>query len=697
MAPMAENLPMALYVLVHTGPQHQNYFVDSGRKEMHGIGCARYWSGLSLWVVASVFGLPSTLTAQPVPMTIEDFHLSGTQIGDVSPEVIMTSDNCRVCHGDYDPANEPYNTWTGSLMGQAGRDPLFFAQMTNANQDVANVGYFCMRCHVPMSFVTGHAYQPDGSTIDSVDEDGVTCHHCHSMVDPIYKAGISPPQDASILAALTEPPQHYGNSMFVLDPTGLRRGPYSDAAASHDFVESSFHRTGEFCGTCHDVGNVAVTRQPDGTYRYNGIDEPTPTEDLRFQFPLERTYTEWKLSAFAQGGVDMNGRFGGTGSTVVSTCQDCHMPKAIGRGCYFGPERSDLARHEFAGASAWVLEIIAAYYRDDPAVDVGAVAEGRQRAIDMVQRAASLQLAQQWAGLNVRVINETGHKLPTGHIEGRRVWVNVKLLNDMDQVVREYGHYDAAEAELDEATTTVYEMHVGLSDEAALATGLPGGVTTHMALADTIEKDKRIPPRGFNNATYESGGAPAIGIAYADGQYWHDAAFWIPDGAVRADVTVYYQTVTRHYIEALRDGNITDHWGNTLYDLWLNSDRGAPIPITIQSLVLVPFTRGDFDNDGLVGESDVCGFEACFNRPMTPPCSLADFNGDSSVDCQDWQQFAATWDGPGEIPASAVCTQTIPTVSEWGLVILTLMLVTMAKVTFSLQIMDRNQWCGERG
>ena len=44
-----------------------------------------------------------------------------------------------------------------------------------------------------------------------------------------------------------------------------------------------------------------------------------------------------------------------------------------------------------------------------------------------------------------------------------------------------------------------------------------------------------------------------------------------------AKVTLYYQTVTAHYIKAPRDTNQTDHWGETLYKLWLRTDKGAPV------------------------------------------------------------------------------------------------------------------------
>jgi hypothetical protein len=534
-------------------------------------------------VALSVLGAAVAFAAL-IDMTLEDFHLSGTQVGDVGTDVISTSDACVGCHGGFDPASEPYFAWTGSLMGLAGRDPLFYAQMTNANQDVGNVGYFCMRCHMPMTFTTGHAYDTDGSTLDDIDRDGVTCHFCHSLLDPIYRKGESPPEDLPILEGMAEVPTYYANAMFVLDPDGTRRGPYDDAEPPHAALYSPFHKSGNLCGTCHDVGNVAVTLQPDGTYRYNAIDAPVPDENPHTQFPLERTFSEWRLSEFAETGVDMGGRFGGTGPTVVSTCQDCHMPKTTGRGCIFGPEREDLARHDFAGAAAPALDLIAEYYQDDPAVDLEAIAAGRAKAISMLERAASLDLLIEGGTLQVRVTNETGHKLPTGHIEGRRAWLNVRFFDSMGQLLNEHGHYDEAEAHLDEDSTVVYEMRVGLSDDAADATGLPAGPTTHMALADTIVKDNRIPPRGFDNAAYEAAGAPVVGAVYADGQYWHLATFPVPSGTVRTEVALYYQSLTRHYVEALRDGNATDHWGDTLYSLWMATGRGAPILMAAKTL-----------------------------------------------------------------------------------------------------------------
>lgn len=531
-------------------------------------------------------GLCAAVGAVIFEMSLEDFHVPGTQVGDVDEQIFISAQNCAFCHGSFDPENEPSGTWAGSKMAFAGRNPLFFAQMALANQDVENVGYYCMRCHVPMAVPTGSAIVADGTALHGLDFEGVNCHFCHSMVDPIYKPGVSPSEDEAILAALADVPAHYGNAMFVLDPEGRRRGARPDPIPAHEFIHSPFHASSHLCGTCHDVGNVATTRQPDGTYAYNALDERSPTQDPHEMFPLERTFTEWSLSAFAQGGVDMGGRFGGEGVTVVSTCQDCHMPRAAAQICVFGPEHEDARRHEFAGAGAQVLDLIAAHLADDPEVDFAAIAQARAASVSMLQRAASLKAVRVADRLVVRVVNESGHKLPTGHIEGRRVWVNVRFHDARGRVIDEIGGYDVATAELDEHGAALFEMRVGLSEAASGLTGLPAGPTAHMALADTIAKDTRIPPRGWDNEAFAAGGAPAVGIEYADGQHWHDSSYRIPPGATRASVRLHYQNTPRWYIEHLRDHNHTDAWGQRVHDLWMQTGRGEPITMATASVDL---------------------------------------------------------------------------------------------------------------
>lgn len=538
------------------------------------------------WVAVGVVACGGYVGAVIFHMTLDDFRVPGTQVGDVPLHAMIDPAHCSMCHGGFDEENDPYGTWSGSKMALAGKNPLFFAQMSLANQDVVNVGNYCLRCHVPMSVVTGSVNTSDGSALDERDEWGVSCHLCHSMVDPIYKPGVSPQEDEAILAALDEVPAFYGNAMLVLDPEGRRRGVRTDGSPAHELLHSPFHLNSSLCGTCHDVGNVATTRQPDGSYRYNIIGEPSPTQDPHEMFPLERTYTEWKLSAFAAGGVDMGGRFGGSGAGVVESCQDCHMPRVQAQACIYGDERDDTRRHEFAGAGAQTLDLIALHSAGDDTVDPDAIARARRASVSMLERAATLEGEQNGGWLRTRVINESGHKLPTGHIEGRRVWVNVRYLDAAGALLHEVGGYDFDRAELDEAGAIVFEMHVGLSEQAATATGLPAGRTAHMALADTIIKDTRIPPRGWSNQAYADAGAPAVGADYQDAQYWHDSWYPVPTQARAAEVRLYYQNTPRWYIEHLRDDNRTDKWGDTLYDLWERTGRGEPILMATTTVTL---------------------------------------------------------------------------------------------------------------
>src|SRR5687768_13766837 len=66
---------------------------------------------------------------------------------------------CLDCHDG--PANaaatQPGGHWKGSMMANAARDPLMYAALAIANQDVPGIGgTFCLRCHSPAGFTGGH-------------------------------------------------------------------------------------------------------------------------------------------------------------------------------------------------------------------------------------------------------------------------------------------------------------------------------------------------------------------------------------------------------------------------------------------------------------------------------------------------------------------------------------------------------------
>ena len=125
--------------------------------------------------------------------------------------------------------------------------------------------------------------------------------------------------------------------------------------------------------------------------------------------------------------------------------------------------------------------------------------------------------------------------------------------------------------------------------------GVDPGPSFHFVLNNKVFKDNRIPPRGFTNAAYHDfGGAPA-GYSYANGQYWDDTFYAIPPGATSAEVTLYYQSTSKEFVEFLRDENTTNNKGQEVYDLWNNNGKCPPEIMVQAQATLMDCTDGDED------------------------------------------------------------------------------------------------------
>ncbi|MBD3162206.1 MAG: hypothetical protein GF346_07815, partial [Candidatus Eisenbacteria bacterium] len=412
-----------------------------------------------------------------VPTTLRDFEQPGSQPFDAGRFEDHTA--CSDCHGGYDPAVEPVFNWQGSMMGQAMRDPLFIATLIVAEQDASSSGDLCLRCHTPMGWLSGRSTPTDGGQITAIDRDAVSCDFCHRMVDPVYEEGVSPPQDQEVLAALDGLPDGFSNGMQVVDWRLDRRGPFGDAAAPHPFLESPFHQSAEFCGTCHDVSNPVFHKVGEGDYEAGPLDEEAETITSEELLPVERTYSEWLHSDFPAG-IYAPEFAGNKPDGIVATCQDCHMRDVEGTGCDDpdAPVRADLPLHDLTGGNSWVPTILDQVFPGE--VDPAALAAASARAVSMLEKAASLDLALTGDNGAIRadltILNRTGHKLPTGYPEGRRIWVHVVARDDADQVVYESGAYDPATGVLDhDADLVLYEAKPGLSPALAGALGLEAG------------------------------------------------------------------------------------------------------------------------------------------------------------------------------------------------------------------------------
>jgi hypothetical protein len=436
-------------------------------------------------------------------------------------------------------------------MAQSARDPLFFATIAIANKYVNGSGEYCIRCHSPTGWLEGRSNPPTGEGLTGNDFNGVQCDFCHRMKDPLLPDTTVNPRVPG-----------YGNGMFVIQPSrNPKRGPRADAlVVGHTNQVDTFYRTGEFCGVCHNVSSPL--------YATNST-----TQSPHEYGPIERTYSEWKLSWYAQ-----QGRSG--------TCQSCHMEYAPGYAANLSnaPLRPDVAKHDMSGGNTFLADILPDFWTG---LDTLRLNAAKQRAVQTLQRAATLQASafrlRDTVQAHITVTNLTGHKLPTGYPEGRRMWLNIVGRNANGDTVFQSGAYNFGTADLTrDAQVKIYEAKPGLTQRTATQYRLQPGPSFHFILNDTIYLDNRIPPRGFVNAAFASHNAPPVAYTYADGQYSDNTTYRLPSTVTQVTTTLYYQTSSKEYITFLRDENIanphdTRRWGDSLYAAWNRRGKSRPV------------------------------------------------------------------------------------------------------------------------
>jgi len=472
---------------------------------------------LSPALLAGLFFASATV-ARAADIVPTDIMQPGTQPNEVT--TLESPDKCDNCHGGYDAAVEPAHNWRGSMMSNAGRDPLFWATLAVAEQDFDGAGDLCIRCHSAAGWVAGRSTPTDGSGLNgNNDASGVQCDFCHEMTNPDDSEHLGE-QFAPFVANDGGLPAtgYYGSGMYVLWGGSDKLGPYDDAQARHQFMKSLFHRSEDFCGTCHDVSNPAVgdlapnngAQVPLDTALYSGVPGAPVEEKAAFNnFPyaygiVERTYSEYKASplsrlpvaayttlpaelqagalAFAYDSAVAAGTGGDYADNTerTFTCQSCHLPPVSGVGCNKrgAATRSDLPLHDMTGGNYWAPEAI--LYLDArgllrlgggmTAAEVAGLIDGAARARDTLARAASLAVT----GNTVRVVNLTGHKLISGYPEGRRMWLRVQWYDANGNELRLDGAYgdigvtvDGVKVQslldLEDPFTKVYEAHYGMT------------------------------------------------------------------------------------------------------------------------------------------------------------------------------------------------------------------------------------------
>jgi len=548
----------------------------------------------------AVFVPRSVLTS-----TVQDLVLPGTQPDQLNA-LIPDSVDCDICHSD-----PIYDRWRGALMSQSGRDPLMWAALAAANYDAPNVGDYCLRCHAPKGWLEGRSHPSDGSALQRQDtSNGVACEVCHRMVDPRPTLSEISSIDAVIRDRLTRPvPSTYvGSATAIIDPEDNRRGPFEFAQRLpyHTAYETAFlgqtsdaDTRARQCGTCHNVDNPLLSwNDARGEYWPNDMDQAAAESDLeaRNLFRIEATYDEWRNSTYADGGVEAPQFAGSDPDGVVEACQDCHLRRITGTAAdsQFSPTFRDcestgcVPEHTMVGGNTWIPQLLQdERWRLDAAGEGDYLDATFREAQAMLGDAATVTMTvspgDNGKVVTVRVINETGHKLPTGYPEGRQMWIHLEAFDSDGANVYESGAYDFAEHRLvRDVDVYVFEAKQGISSDLARMLGKEAGASFHFILNNEVVKDNRIPPRGFTQAALDQPGLRPVGATYEAGQYWADARYLVPSATARVLATLYYQTASKEYVEFLRDRGGVD--GEALYELW----ESNPSPPQVMARVWWP-------------------------------------------------------------------------------------------------------------
>lgn len=418
---------------------------------------------------------PADVVAIP-PLTY-DHVIAGPD----GPGQFLTSDQCLSCHDGQTlpfgpnmiiPASEdqelinlsPYGEWNWSMMGLAGRDPIFFAQLeseisTHDSGDLpGTIQNLCFRCHGVMGqrqfhlddageFFTQDIIQvtdPDDPNhkYAALARDGISCTVCHQIIDEgkplqetftgqfdISAPGADEPGISNIYGPFEDPITLPMESSLGLKP-----------------VYSEFTKSSELCGSCHTIYLPIFDAQGNQV----GSD---------FE---QSTYLEWQNSAYEnEFGVGEDPK----------TCQDCHMT-----GDYHGqdldfrianiqdqtypesdhrapeaeitvPIREDFRRHTLLGINIFGLEMFNQF--DDvlgvrktsfmTGSDNGlptAIAESNRLAKEETAVVEIENVAYEDGRLTaeVKVTNLTGHRLPSG-VGFRRAFLEFEVRDQHNLVL----------------------------------------------------------------------------------------------------------------------------------------------------------------------------------------------------------------------------------------------------------------------
>jgi hypothetical protein len=455
-------------------------------------------------IFANVRTLPADTTVPCMVPESADFVLS-KPASTGGPSLFVTSNQCASCHDAINNAPMPTNMlypepgttallnlstfgeWRYSMMGLAGRDPVFFAQLDTESTVHNNIkgkpnppGFVqdtCLSCHGvmgqrqyhidkgndPNTLFTRDILSDPTSPYGALARDGISCAVCHHIAD-------ENPDDPTTFTG-----------KFQVGPANELYGPYPSGdgfvkvgdnviprpmIASVGILPIFGAQTQKVtpCASCHTI--VLPVYDSSGN-------------QIKTEFE-QTTYFEWLNSSFAPSG------------SSPKACQTCHMPdnfegvklsfavaniedSTFPRIPIEGPittwpndelileTRTDYGRHQLLGVNLFAMEMFDQFRTDlglysqdlllpPPPPPSTTIIDGHTNAVDGAVMQAQTATAQVTIGSatktggnlqsDVTVTNLAGHNLPSG-VSFRRAFLDFQVLDGNGVVLWESGGTDA--------------------------------------------------------------------------------------------------------------------------------------------------------------------------------------------------------------------------------------------------------------
>jgi predicted CXXCH cytochrome family protein len=385
----------------------------------------------------------STMAAQIAKVIAATLPLGPTWLLPDTSKPVAAYDGawCGECH------QAEFAAWQKSAHAHAGLDPMVrFCAAVEAKNNGAQYPRLCAGCHDPVSSALGD------TSLTSTR--GVTCLGCHDT-ERLIQAG--------------------GNGDVRTNGFDWTVSHAARAGAALTTL-----RDPRFCGGCHQqfvpgTGMVAIN-----------------------------TLHEYLGSAYAGGTGGAFAPDGGTGSTAVTSCVDCHAPQGV----------NGVADHSMVGGNVYIAQVLT----QDPTMVANVTAN--------LKNAIALTAARQGTGagqITVTVRNRgSAHGFPTGVTDIREPWVELQAVDGQGNVVAHYGGPAA------DGTLPLDAARLGMDIATADGTLL---YFHELSKSTRIPFFRTVPPLGTVDLTFTDPGA-------------------LPMGATELDAVLYYRNLRTPFYRA---------------------------------------------------------------------------------------------------------------------------------------------------